>query len=69
MSKWEDITDILNKKGQRQLQVGQVLIFDFEGSATHLKIMRKRYGKVWAKKTYIYTPEEADDEVMVVPKK
>ncbi len=65
MSSWLDITEDLTKKGQRELKVGQVLIFDFEGSPIHLKIMRKYKNKVWAKKTYLYTPEEADDEVAV----
>lgn len=62
---WLDITVDLTKKGQKKLQVGQVLIFDYEGSPIHLKIMRKFKGKVWAKKVYLYTPEEADDEVEV----
>lgn len=64
--KWLDITPDLTKKGQRELKVGQVLMFDYEGSAIHLKIMRKFKGKVWAKKVYLYTPEEADNEVEVV---
>lgn len=63
--KWDNITDVLTKKGQRELKVGQVLMFDYEGSPVHLKIMRKRNGKVWAKRTYLYTPEEADNEVKV----
>jgi hypothetical protein len=65
---WLDITPDLTKKGQKELEVGQVLVFDFEGSPVHLKIMRKRNGKVWAKRTYLYTPEEADSEVMVEQK-
>lgn len=69
MAKWEDITGDLTKKGQRELNVGQILMFDFEGSPIHLKIMRKRHGKVWAKRTYAYTPEEADQEVEIEQKK
>jgi hypothetical protein len=55
---WLDITNDLTKKGQDKLRVGQVLIFSYEGSPIHLKIMRKRNGKVWAKKNYIYHPNE-----------
>lgn len=58
MAKWEDITDILTDEGKDKLEVGQVLIFTYEGSPLHLKIMRKHKGKVWAKHTYLYKPEE-----------
>jgi hypothetical protein len=68
MGKWEDITDVLTKKGQKELKIGQILMFDYEGSPIHLKIMRKFKGKVWAKKTYAYTPEEADEEILVEQK-
>ena len=66
--KWLDITPDLTKKGQRELKVGQVLMFDFEGSPTHLKIMRKHKGRVWAKQIRLYTPQEADAEVEIVAK-
>jgi hypothetical protein len=59
-SKWEDITDILTEDGAEKIQVGQVLIFDYEGSPVHLKVVRKRFGKVWAKKMHLYTQEEYD---------
>ena len=55
---WVDFTNDLTKKGQRELKVGQVLMFNFEGSETHLKIMRKKNGKVWVKEVYLYKPEE-----------
>lgn len=58
MAKWEDITDILTDEGKERLEVGQVLMFDYEGSPLHLKIMRKYKGKVWAKKNYLYKVEE-----------
>lgn len=54
---WIDLTPDLTKKG-RELPVGKVLIFDFEGSKTYLKIVRKRNGKVWAKEIDTYSPEE-----------
>jgi len=65
---WIDITKDLTKKGREELKTGQILIFDFEGSPLHLKIMRKSKGKVWAKRTYAYTPEEADAEVLIEQK-
>jgi len=55
---WEDITSVLTKKGQKKLNVGQVLIFDYEGSKTYLKIMRKHKGKVWAKENYLHSVDE-----------
>ena len=58
MSKWEDISDILNPNGLEKLKVGQVMLFQFEGSPIHLKVMRKAYGKVWVKRTHLYTEEE-----------
>ncbi len=57
---WLDITDDLTDFAIRELKVGQVLIFDFEGSPVHLKIMRKQHGKVWARKNYMYLPEEVE---------
>lgn len=51
---WLDVTEDL----PINVKVGQVLIFDYEGSPVHLKIMRKKDGKVWAKRTYIYLPDE-----------
>lgn len=59
-SNWEDITDILTEDGAEKIRVGQVLIFDYEGSPVHLKVVRKRLGKVWAEKTHLYTQEEYD---------
>ena len=57
---WQDISDILTVKGKKNLQVGQVLIFDYEGSPIHLKIMRKYKGKVWAKEIYLYKLSEVE---------
>lgn len=64
----EDITDVLTKQGRDNLKVGQILMFDFEGSALHLKITRKAKGRVWAKRVDLYTPEEADAKVTIVNK-
>lgn len=63
---WESIEDVLSSKGIKKLKPGQVLIFDFEGSPIHLKIMRKASnGKVWAKRVHLYTDEEVKQEVSV----
>lgn len=58
--KWIDLTPELTKKGQKELKVGQVLFFDFEGSETQLKIVSKKNGKVWAKEVYMYLPDEIE---------
>lgn len=65
--KWIEL-DILTEQGTEALKQGkdvglkegQVLKFDYEGSETHLKLMRldTRTGKVWAKETRLY---DADD--------
>lgn len=62
-----DITNDLTKEGIKKLKVGQVLMFDFEGSPVYLKIMKKN-DKVWAKRldpAKFLTPEEADESVTV----
>ena len=62
---WESIEDVLTPEGIEKLKPGQVLIFNFEGSPTHLKIMRKARGKVWAKRVHLYTENEVHKEVSV----
>lgn len=59
--KWVDISSELTDKGKQELQTGQVLIFNFEGSPIHLKIVRKSRGKVWAKRVRLYSHEEISD--------
>jgi glucan phosphorylase len=68
MTKWEDISDVLTKKGAAKVKVSQVLMFEFEGSPIHLKIMRKDGGKVWAKRMHLYKREELG-KIKVVRKK
>ena len=68
MTKWEEISDVLTKPGAKKLKVGEVLMFDYEGSPVHLKIMRKHNGKVWAKRTHLYTPEELRGNIKEDPK-
>lgn len=65
---WLDVTDDL----PIDVEVGQTLTFNFEGSPVILKIMSKKNGRVKAKEldpAKYLTPEEADDTVTVVPKK
>jgi len=59
--KWLDITDELTEEGKEKIETGQVLIFNFEGSPIHLKIVRKSRGKVWAKRVRLYSHEEISD--------
>lgn len=72
MSQWERIDDVLTEEGIKNLKSGEqgdILMFDYEGSPLHLKVMRKtKDGKVYAKRTYAYLPEEADKEVEIVSK-
>lgn len=60
MAAWEDMTDTLTDWAKENLKVGQVLIFDFEGSSVHIKIMRKYKGKVWGKRTYLPLADEVE---------
>lgn len=52
--KWLDVTQDLPV----DVEVGNTLTFDYEGSPIHLRIMRKFKGKVWAKEVKLYTPKE-----------
>ena len=45
----EEISDIFTPEGAKKVKVGQVLVFDYEGSKTHLKITKKALGRIWAK--------------------
>lgn len=65
---WLNVTDDL----PIDVEVGNTLSFDFEGSPVVLKIMRKDKGKVWAKRLdpQLYlTPEQADEQIVITPKK
>lgn len=61
MSKTDEIeiTDELTPEGIDRLEVGQVLRFEFEGSITELKVIRKKNRRVWAETVTTYTPDEA----------
>lgn len=70
---WERIDDVLTRDGiaklKTKLQSGDkpVLMFQYENSPVHLRIMRiTKDNKVWAKRTHLYTDEEMKKEVTVV---
>lgn len=68
---WLNLTNDLTKKAIRDFKLGQVLMFDFEGSPTYIKVMKKEDGKIWGKRLdpdKFLTPQEADDTVTIVPK-
>jgi hypothetical protein len=54
----EEITDVLTPEGVARLQVGQVLMFDYEGSRNDMKITKIKNGRVWAKRIKTYHPDE-----------
>lgn len=58
---WTDISSELTKEGIEKIPIGQYLRFQ----KVDFKVMRKRNGKVWAKRVFLYKP----DEVGVVNKK
>lgn len=65
---WIDLTPELTDNGKKKLKIGQIMMFDFEGSPIYLKIMRKKDNRVWAKRldpAKYLTPEEADSQVEV----
>lgn len=67
-----NITADLTAEGRKKVKVGQLLIFNFEGSPVYLEVMRKSAGQVFARRRkpeLIMTPEEADKTVTIVPKK
>lgn len=56
---WERIDDILTPGGIAKLQIGQVLMFNFEGSRNDLKVMKiTKTGAVWAKRITTYDPDD-----------
>lgn len=69
---WIDITDILTEKGVEVLKagqldlfpfkMGQMLMFDYEGSRTNLKITRLdvRRGRLWAREVKLYDAKDVE---------
>lgn len=60
MSKWIDLSDQLNGAGMAAVKAGQVLTFEFEGSRTSFKVMRKAKGRLWVKEIELYKPEAVE---------
>lgn len=57
---WIDMTNELTPFAIQSLEIGQVLMYEYEGSPLHIKIMRKKNGKVWGKqlKVRLMKPDE-----------
>lgn len=65
------LTNDLTKQGIKKLNVGQVLMFDYEGSPVYIKIMVKSHGEIYGKRLdpeKFLLPKDADEKVWVVPK-
>lgn len=58
MPKWEEISDIFTAEGLQKVKVGQIFIFDYEGSKINLKVKRIRDGKVYAERVRLYEQHE-----------
>lgn len=60
MAKWIEIGSEFTPEGLAKLKAGQVLVYEFEGSKTELKIMRinKKSHKLFAVETKLYTDKE-----------
>ena len=56
--KWIDITDDLTPEGIDRLKVGQIMMFDYEGSRIDLKVMLKRDHRVYVKPVKTYSPDQ-----------
>jgi hypothetical protein len=56
MGKKEEITDVISDKGIRELKVGTVLKFDYEGSPIYIKVTRKdtKNLRIWGEHLTLY---------------
>lgn len=59
ISKSEHI-DVITKEGAKDLNVGQILMFDLDGYRNDYKITKISKGEVWAKKVRTYSLDEVD---------
>lgn len=64
---WDNISDVLTEEGEQRLEVGQVLMFDYEGSRIDMKIMRKTKNGVWAKQIKTYDPDDITQKILDAP--
>lgn len=62
ISNSEEISDILTDKAFKELKIGQILMFSFEGSRNDYKITKinRKSKKCWAKKVTTYSTDEID---------
>lgn len=62
MNRSINISDQFTEEGIQKLKKDMLLRFDQEGSITELKVTKvnKKSGKVYAKETKTYTPEEVE---------
>lgn len=51
---WIEISNELTAEGKKNIPIGQYLRF----AKIDLKVVRKRNGKVWAKRVFLYKPDE-----------
>lgn len=58
----EEISDILTDKAFKDLKVGQILMFNFEGSRNDYKITKinRKSKKCWAKKVTTYSTDQVN---------
>jgi hypothetical protein len=63
-TKLEDIGDIISEAGFDRIKKGQTLTFNYEGTLTDYKIMKKYQDDkglhVLVKKITLYTPDQVD---------
>lgn len=57
---WIDLSEDLTEQAMVDFQVGQILGFDYEGSKTWFRVMRKRNGKLWVKEITTYHPDQVE---------
>lgn len=58
----EEISDILTDKAFKDLKVGQILMFNFEGSRNDYKITKinRKSKKCWVKKVTTYSTDQVN---------
>lgn len=58
----EEISDILTDKAFKDLKVGQILMFNYEGSRNDYKITKinRKSKKCWAKKVTTYSTDQVN---------
>lgn len=60
----EEISDILTDKAFKELKIGQILMFNYEGSRNEYKITKinRKAKRCWVKKVTTYHPDEVKTE-------